>query len=56
MLKTERRRFTADYGLRILAGIAEADACTQRGEIGLPCTGQGSTAWASIRGMGSARG
>ena len=29
--KAERRRFTAEYKLRILA---EADACTQRGEIG----------------------
>ena len=29
--KAERRRFTAEYKLRILS---EADACTQRGEIG----------------------
>ena len=29
--KAERRRFSAEYKLRILA---EADACTQRGEIG----------------------
>ena len=29
--KAERRRFGAEYKLRILA---EADACTQRGEIG----------------------
>ena len=29
--KAERRRFTAEYKLRILT---EADACTQRGEIG----------------------
>ena len=29
--KAERRRFTAEYKQRILA---EADACTQRGEIG----------------------
>ena len=29
--KAERRRFTAEYKLHILA---EADACTQRGEIG----------------------
>jgi transposase-like protein len=29
--KAERRRFTAEYKLRILA---EADACTQRGQIG----------------------
>ena len=29
--KAERRRFSAEYKLRVLA---EADACTQRGEIG----------------------
>jgi len=29
--KAERRRFTAEYKLRVLA---EADACTKRGEIG----------------------
>lgn len=30
--KAERRRFNAEYKLRILAA---ADACTQRGEIGV---------------------
>ena len=29
--KARRRRFSAEYKLRVLA---EADACTQRGEIG----------------------
>ena len=39
--KTERRRFSAEYKLRILA---EADACTQRGEIGALLRREGRTA------------